>query len=223
MFCEVPVVFIFFEVQIPDQMWIIKLKTNNLDFSNLFSDKNEKKHVSIVLKAVLFRNCVYDSNLRQTVYINVILSSLCVRTKKGEMPMGLFDVFKGKTPELNPRIALAVGLLFMTSADGAIEQEEFGVLLANLHGDEKLLDNAMAYGKATKFDDYLSASANLLNEPQKICILLNLADALLSDGHAAPQEQALFERFLSGWNITRAAFQPHLDVIIKKNDHSVLS
>jgi hypothetical protein len=110
----------------------------------------------------------------------------------------------------------------MTSADGAIEQEEFGVLLANLHGDERLLDDAMAYGKATKFDDYLSASANLLNEPQKICILLNIADALLSDGHAAPQEQALFERFLNGWNITRAAFQPHLDVIIKKNDHSVL-
>ena len=103
--------------------------------------------------------------------------------------MGLFDVFRAKIPELNPRIALAVGLLFMTSADGAIEQEEFGVLLANLHGDERLLDDAMLYGKATKFDDYLSASANLLNEPQKI---------------------------------SRTKFQPHLDVIIKKNDHSVL-
>jgi hypothetical protein len=51
---------------------------------------------------------------------------------------------------------------------------------------------------------------------------LNIADALLSDGHAAPQEQALFERFLSGWGINRSTFQPHLDVIIKKNDHSVL-
>jgi hypothetical protein len=110
----------------------------------------------------------------------------------------------------------------MTSADGAIEQEEFGVLLANLHGDERLLDDAMLYGKATKFDDYLSASANLLNDAQKICILLNIADSLLSDGHAAPQELALFERFLSGWGVSRTKFQPHLDVIIKKNDHSVL-
>ena len=136
--------------------------------------------------------------------------------------MGLFDVFRAKIPELNPRIALAVGLLFMTSADGAIEQEEFGVLLANLHGDERLLDDAMLYGKATKFDDYLSASANLLNDAQKICILLNIADSLLSDGHAAPQELALFERFLSGWGVSRTKCQPHLDVIIKKNDHSVL-
>lgn len=137
--------------------------------------------------------------------------------------MGLFDVFKVKIPALTPRIAFAVGLLFMTSVDGAIEQEEFGVLLANLHGDERLLDDAMSYGKATKFDDYLLASASLLSEPQKICILLNLADALLSDGRAAPQEQALFERFLRGWGISRSAFQPHLDVIVKKNDHSVLA
>jgi uncharacterized tellurite resistance protein B-like protein len=139
------------------------------------------------------------------------------------MAVGLFDVFKVKIPALTPRIAFAVALLFMTSADGAIEQEEFGALLANLHGDERLLDDAMLYGKATKFDDYLAASASLLSEPQKICILLNLADALLSDGHAAPQEQALFERFLRGWGISRSAFQPHLDAIIKKNDHSVLS
>lgn len=136
--------------------------------------------------------------------------------------MGLFDVFKGKTPELNARLALAVGLLFMISADGAIEQEEFGQLLATLHGDEKLLDNAMAYGRATKFDDYLSSAAALLTEPQKICILLNLCDSLLSDGHAAPQEQALFERFMSAWSVSRETFQPHLNVIIKKNDHSVL-
>lgn len=137
--------------------------------------------------------------------------------------MGLFDLFKVKIPALTPRIALAVGLLFMTSADGAIEQEEFGVLLANLHGDERLLDDAMSYGKATTFDDYLSGSASLLSEPQKMCILLNIADAFLSDGHTAPQEQALFERFLRGWGISRSAFQPYLDVIVKKNDHSVLT
>ena len=117
--------------------------------------------------------------------------------------MGLFDVFKVKIPALTPRIALAVGLLFMTSADGAIEQEEFGVLLANLHGDERLLDDAMSYGKATTFDDYLLDSASLLSEPQKMCILLNIADAFL-------------------WGISRSAFQPDLDVIVKKNDHSVL-
>lgn len=136
--------------------------------------------------------------------------------------MGIFDVFKGKTPELTPRITLAVSLLFMTSADGSIEQEELGVLLASLHGDEKLLEQAMAYGRATKLDEFIEASAALLNEDQKHCILLNLADALLSDGHAAPQEKALFERFMQGWGVGSESFQSQLSVIIKKNDHSVL-
>ena len=136
--------------------------------------------------------------------------------------MGIFDVFKGKTPELTPRITLAVSLLFMTSADGSIEQEELGILLASLHGDEKLLEQAMAYGRATKLDEFIEASATLLNEDQKHCILLNLADALLSDGHAAPQEKALFERFMQGWGVSGESFQSQLSVIIKKNDHSVL-
>jgi uncharacterized tellurite resistance protein B-like protein len=135
--------------------------------------------------------------------------------------MGIFDVFKGKTPDLTPKIAFAVSLLFMTSADGAIEQEEFGVLLSNLHGDEKLLDAAMAYGRNTNFEVFLDASAALLNVSQKHCILLNLADSLLADGRAAPQEQALFDRFLQGWGVSIEDFQPHLNVIVKKNDHSV--
>jgi hypothetical protein len=53
--------------------------------------------------------------------------------------MGIFDVFKGQAPQLTPKIALAVSLLYITSADGVIEDEEIGVLLANLHGDKKLL------------------------------------------------------------------------------------
>ena len=80
----------------------------------------------------------------------------------------------------------------------------------------------MTYGRATKFEDFLSASDSLLNVVQKHCILLNLADALLSDGRAAPQEQALFERFMQGWGISKDSFQHDLSVIVKKNDHVVL-
>lgn len=137
--------------------------------------------------------------------------------------MGIFDVFKEKIPELTPRMALAVGLLFMTAADGAIEQKQFAVLLANLHGDEKLLDQAMIYGRATTFDDFISASAKLLSNAQKFCILLNIADTLTSDGTAAEQEQTLFQRFMSGWGISKASFQPHLNTINQKNDLSILN
>ena len=136
--------------------------------------------------------------------------------------MGLFDAFKAKTPELTRRLSLAVGLLFMMSADGVIEQEEIGVLLANLHGDQRLLDDAIKYGRTTNIDDFLASSAMLLNDAQKLCVLLNLADALLSDGNAAMQEKNLFDRFLKSWNVSEIDFKSSLDIIMRKNDHSIL-
>ena len=42
--------------------------------------------------------------------------------------MGLFDMFKSEPPKLSPRMALAVGLLYMMASDGQIEQEEIGQL-----------------------------------------------------------------------------------------------
>ncbi len=41
--------------------------------------------------------------------------------------MGLFDVFKSEPLKLSPRLALAVGLLYMMAADGEIESEEIGL------------------------------------------------------------------------------------------------
>jgi uncharacterized tellurite resistance protein B-like protein len=137
--------------------------------------------------------------------------------------MGIFDVFKGQAPQLTPKIALAVSLLYITSADGVIEDEEIGVLLANLHGDKKLLQDAMDYGRLKKFDEFVSAAASLLTDSQKRCILLNLADALLSDGMAASQEKELFDRFLQAWGVAQESIQDELNVIIGKNDHSVLN
>ena len=137
--------------------------------------------------------------------------------------MGIFDVFKGQAPQLTPKIALAVSLLYITSADGVIEDEEIGVLLANLHGDKKLLQDAMDYGRLKKFDEFVSAAASLLTDSQKRCILLNLADALLSDGMAASQEKELFDRFLQAWGVAQESIQDELNVIIGKNDHSLLN
>ena len=34
--------------------------------------------------------------------------------------MGLFDMFKNERPKLQPRVALAVGVLYMMAADGQI-------------------------------------------------------------------------------------------------------
>ena len=52
--------------------------------------------------------------------------------------MGLFDMFKGdKGEEMTPHFAFATSLLYMMGADGEMDQEEIGQLLAVIGGKEK--------------------------------------------------------------------------------------
>jgi len=136
--------------------------------------------------------------------------------------MGLFDMFKGAPPELTPKLSLAVGLLHMINADGHVEAEEIGNVLQALGNDKALLDAAGRYARAKDIDSYLAESAKLLNADQKMCILLNLYDSLLADGVAAPEEQALFSRFLSAYGVSEQSIEPYTVGIALKNKREVL-
>jgi uncharacterized tellurite resistance protein B-like protein len=137
--------------------------------------------------------------------------------------MGLFDMFKGDTPAMTPKLAFASGLIYMMAADGQIEEEEIGQLISVIGGDRNLLDTAIKYVRKNPVDTYFQQAAPLLSEPQKICILVNLCDSLLADGNAAPQEQALFGRFLAAFAVSEESFRPYFEVIAKKNDRSVFN
>lgn len=136
--------------------------------------------------------------------------------------MGLFDMFKGSAPDLTPKLALAVGLLHMINADGEVAAEEIGQVLQALGNDRSLFDNAGKYAKSKDLDSFLSESAVLLNADQKLCVLVNLFDSLLADGVAAPQEQSLFNRFLSAYQISEQSFSPYALGISVKNNRKVL-
>jgi uncharacterized tellurite resistance protein B-like protein len=136
--------------------------------------------------------------------------------------MGLFDMFKGDAaPALNPKLTFAASLLYMMSADGEIEQEEIGQLVSVVGGDRSLLEDAIKYTRKVSLDQFLAQAPATVNEAQKLCILINLCDSLLADGSAAPQEQALFGRFLQGFGVSEEQFRPHFQVIAIKNDRSV--
>ena len=136
--------------------------------------------------------------------------------------MGLFDVFKTETAiTLTPKVAFTASLLYMISADGQIEEEEIGQLLSVIGGDRNLLDSAIKFARKTPVDAFLPQAASLLSEQQKLGVLTNLCDSLLADGEAAPQEQALFARFLTAFNIGEERFRPYFDVIALKNNRRI--
>lgn len=148
--------------------------------------------------------------------------------------MGLFDMFKGDAGmEMTPHFAFAISLIYMMSADGKIENEEVGQLLAVLGGAEeggaigvgannrKLLDQAVKYAQSHSHEQFFSEAVPLLTEAQKFCILTNVLDSLLADGDAAAQEQELFNKFLQSFDISEEKFNPFFEVISLKNDRSV--
>jgi uncharacterized tellurite resistance protein B-like protein len=135
--------------------------------------------------------------------------------------MGLFDMFKSEPPKLSPRMALAVGLLYMMASDGQIEEEEIGQLQSVVGGDRSLLETAVKYWRAVKFDQFLQAAPGVLNEAQRLCLLVNACDSLLADGVAAPQEQAMFGQLLNAMAVSEDQFRPYFQAIAVKNNRSV--
>jgi uncharacterized tellurite resistance protein B-like protein len=135
--------------------------------------------------------------------------------------MGLFDMFKTEAPKLSPRLALAVGLLFMMASDGQIEQEEIGQLQSVVGGDEQLIQAAIKYLRAVPYDQFLTEANALLNPQQKLCVLINMADSLLSDGRAAQSEQAAFNKALAGFGMTEDGFKVYFETLAVKNNRSI--
>ncbi|NBX54328.1 MAG: TerB family tellurite resistance protein [Betaproteobacteria bacterium] len=137
--------------------------------------------------------------------------------------MGLFDVFKSEPLKLSPKLALAVGVLYMMAADGEIESEEIGQLQSVVGGDQDLISSALKYLRSVKYEQFLADAAALLNERQKLCLLINMADSLLSDGRAEQSEQQAFGHALSAFGVTEDAFKGYLETLAIKNDRAIFN
>ena len=148
--------------------------------------------------------------------------------------MGLFDMFKGdKGEEMTPHFAFATSLLYMMGADGEMDQEEIGQLLAVIGGKEKngtiyvggnnddMFGRAIKYVRKNSVDTFLTEAAPILTDAQKMCIMVNLIDSSLADGEPEREEQELFAKFLTAFDITEDRFRPFFEVIVLKNDRSV--
>ncbi len=125
--------------------------------------------------------------------------------------------------ELDPKIIMASSLIYMSSVDGTIAQQEWGQLKTVVGGDDQLLENALDYVRETSVDDFLDIASSTLNEEQKICIIFNIYDSLHSDEVAEPEELELFDRFLNKFSINREEINQALEAIFVKNNLSVLN
>ena len=135
--------------------------------------------------------------------------------------MGLFDAFKSEPPKLTAHLALAVGILYMLASDGQIEAEEVGQLQSVVGGDQELINNSVKYIRSVKYEQFLIDASTLLNPQQRLCLLINMADSLLSDGRAELSEQRAFNEALLSFGMTEDSFKIYFETIAIKNNRSV--
>ncbi|OUV99527.1 MAG: hypothetical protein CBD16_08020 [Betaproteobacteria bacterium TMED156] len=123
--------------------------------------------------------------------------------------------------KFEPMLMMASSLIYMSSVDGTIAQQEWGQLKTVVGGNDQLLEKALDFVRETSVEDFLEIASNSLSKDQKVCILLNVYDSLHSDEVAEPEELELFDRFLSKFSIPKEELQQSLDAIFVKNNLSV--
>jgi uncharacterized tellurite resistance protein B-like protein len=123
---------------------------------------------------------------------------------------------------LTPHLVLAVSLLYMMASDGSIEDEESSQLQASIGAHDNLLQFALRYVQVVTIDRFLQKAPEVLSGQDKLCILSNVCDSMLSDGRSEPSELAMFDQFVAAFGLNQGRFDLYFNTIALKNDKSVL-
>ena len=130
---------------------------------------------------------------------------------------GDFDI-AANTATLTPPLALVVSLIYMMAADGSMAEEEVGRLNAAVGGSSALLKAGLRYVSKVRAPQFLALAAPMLDERQRLCILLNACDTMMSDHKVVKVESDLFRRMLTSFEVSEKEFERYLNIIFLKND-----
>jgi uncharacterized tellurite resistance protein B-like protein len=129
--------------------------------------------------------------------------------KNNRSTLGHFAGLETEGSDKSPHAALAIALLYMMAADGVIGTEEIGQLESIVGEFEGLQKFALAYVQSNKCAYFLQTISPYLNPQQKLFILTNVCDSMLSDGVVASNEDKLFLSMLHAFGYSEQTFQKH--------------
>ena len=119
---------------------------------------------------------------------------------------------------LTPQLSLAACLLYMMSSDGVMAKEEIGQLQVIIGDSKSLLQSGLKYVGKTKALQFFKDAPKLLTARQKLCILINACDTMLSDGKIENAEREFFKRLLAAFGQSEDTFKSYYQVLFLKNE-----
>ena len=140
-----------------------------------------------------------------------------ISLKNEKSLLGNYDASVLDENTVTPHSALAASLLYMMAADGDIAEEEMGQLQVAIGEFEGLQAFAMTYVRNVKMNQFCNRVNTVLNADQKLLILANVCDSMMSDGKVMEIERLVFENMLSAFDITEKQFSPYYAPLEIKN------
>lgn len=140
-----------------------------------------------------------------------------LKVKNNKSLLGKFTEKSLTLTDQSAHLTLACCLLYMMAADGNIADEEIGQLQVVLGEFEGLQAVAMKTVRSIKMHAFLRQAAPLLTQDQKIMILSNVCDSMMSDGKVDVIEDNLFQTMLTAFSVSVQVFKTYHDTIKIKN------
>lgn len=124
--------------------------------------------------------------------------------------------------ELSPPLVLAAALVYMMAANGEIDESERSQLQSVIGKNKQLLECAVDYVKAVPFDQFLRDAPAHMGPADKLSVLTNVCDSMMSDGYADEQELDLLHAMTISFGLSDESFEPYYQTIAIKNNKTVL-
>ena len=134
--------------------------------------------------------------------------------------MGLFDGFGGNQIQLTPKLCLVVAMVYISAADGHLDDNEAGDILKVVK-DGKTLETALNFCRRHSYQQFLDQAARILSPQQKLCIIINCADMAMGDGYLAPEEQQQLQYMAQYFQIPDAHLHPYVQTLMLKNNLNI--
>ena len=131
------------------------------------------------------------------------------------------DIAISEAIKLSSPLVLTACLLYIMASDGAIQEQESSQLQQVIGGNDGLLAHALAYVKAFPVEKFLEDAPSVLGQQDKLCILANVCDSMLSDGSTDAKELEIFNTFREAFDLQKSDVDLIFEAIRLKNNKDV--
>ncbi|MCX6984491.1 MAG: TerB family tellurite resistance protein [Lentisphaerae bacterium] len=128
---------------------------------------------------------------------------------------------KTASSTLTPLEVLAVALMYISSCDSKISEEENSCIVEIFKENKTVLGSSLAYYKAHSYEQFLG-NIGALNENQKLCILANMIEIAMKDSSLHRIEQEYIRKFVEASGLKAEQYKAINSVLYVKNWTGVL-